>query len=75
MINLRETVEYKKYGYQIVTCPVCGEETLNSFWICEHCNWEYDNTIDEDSFSDVNQDTIKNYRIKYEESKLNGESI
>ena len=29
-INLRETVEYKEHGFKIVTCPICGEETLDS---------------------------------------------
>ena len=30
MINLRETIEYKEYDYKIVTCPICGKETLNN---------------------------------------------
>ena len=62
MINLKETVEYKEYGFNIVKCPVCGHDTLDNFWICEHCGWEYDGTKSEDEFSEANDGTIKEYK-------------
>lgn len=64
-MNLRETAEYKEHGFKIVTCPVCGNETLDMHWICEHCGWEYDNTRSEDEYSAANSSTIKEYREKY----------
>ena len=64
-MNLRETAEYKEHGFKIVTCPVCGNETLDMYWICEHCGWEYDNTRSEDEYSAANSNTIKEYREKY----------
>ena len=39
MENLRETVEYKEFGYSVITCPVCGKETLNNHYICPDCGW------------------------------------
>ena len=27
---------------------------LDSFWICEHCEWEYDGITEEDEPSDAN---------------------
>lgn len=64
-MNLRETAEYKEHGFKIVTCPVCGNETLDMYWICRHCGWEYDYTKFEDQYSNVNKGTIKEYREKY----------
>lgn len=72
MVNLRETIEYKEYGYSIVTCPVCGKETLDNYWICEHCGWEYDNTVTNDNYSFANQCTLEYYKSKYQEGKLDG---
>jgi ribosomal protein L37AE/L43A len=65
MTNLKETIEYKDYGYNIVTCPICGKETLDNYWICEHCNWEYDGTKFDEEYSSVNNATIKEYRDRY----------
>lgn len=62
MIDLRETEEYKEYGFQIVPCPVCGHEMLNNYHICRRCYWEYDGVIDEDEYSDVNRATVRQYR-------------
>lgn len=64
-MNLKETAEYKEHGFKIVTCPVCGNETLDMYWICEHRGWEYDYTKSEDEYSDANGSTIKEYRKKY----------
>lgn len=65
MIDIRETIEYKEYGYNIVTCPICGHETLDNYWICEHCGWEYDNTCCKDDYSIVNQCTIEEYQNRH----------
>lgn len=61
-INLRETVEYKECGFQLVKCPVCGNETLDSYFICPCCNWEYDGKTQEDDYSSANGMTVKEYR-------------
>ena len=44
--DLRATQEYREMGFQIVKCPVCGKETLDDYFICPNCGWEYDGTTD-----------------------------
>ena len=39
-MDLKENDELKKYGFQVVNCPVCGRETLDSHWVCDYCGWE-----------------------------------
>ena len=56
--------EYKKQGYQIVDCPVCGQKTLDMYWICPKCGWEYD-TSAEDDYSSANGKTLREYRMAY----------
>ena len=46
MSDLRSTPDYATGLYSIVRCPVCGEETMDFFWVCENCYWEYDGTTD-----------------------------
>ena len=60
--QLMETREYKECGFHIVKCPVCGKDTLDNYWVCDHCGWEYDNTTNETMYSDANNTTIKEYR-------------
>lgn len=62
MENLRETVEYKEFGFSVITCPVCGKETLNNHYICPHCGWEYDGIHGEDTYSPANATTIREYK-------------
>ena len=64
-MDLKNTDEYKKLGYSIVDCPICGEETLDSHWICENCGWEYDGVTAENDYSSANKSTVKNYRTEY----------
>lgn len=64
-MNIRNTIEYKSGDFHIVTCPICGNETLDMYWICECCGWEYDYTADEDEESISNGMTIKEYRAEY----------
>ena len=52
-MDLKETDEFKEYGFQVVNCPVCGRETLDSHWVCDYCGWEYDGIFDEDSYSSL----------------------
>lgn len=60
--DLRSTQEYRELGFQIVNCPVCGEETLDSHWICQYCGWEYDGTKEGNTYSSCNKATIADYR-------------
>ena len=64
-MNIRETIEYKEFGFNVVKCPICGEETLDNNFICPHCEWEYDGTIDENVVSISNQSTIKEFRESF----------
>ena len=63
--QLMETKEYKEYGFHIVKCPICGEDTLDNYWVCDHCGWEYDGTTKEEEFSEVNNSTIEHYKEKF----------
>lgn len=66
-MNIRESKEYLEFGYKIVKCPVCGNETLDNHFICPTCNWEYDGTFLPYIPSKVNEGlTIKEYREKHD---------
>lgn len=60
--DLRATQEYREMGFQIVNCPVCGKETLDDYFICPNCGWEYDGTTSENEYSSCNKATIADYR-------------
>lgn len=64
-IEPRDTVEYQKYNFPIVTCPVCGSETLGMYWICDRCGWEQDGTEEDGEFSDANGMTLEEYKQKW----------
>lgn len=49
-------------GYQLTTCPVCGNETFDDYFICPHCGWENDGTVNLEEFSTVNNSSIKEYK-------------
>ena len=57
-MNIRETEEYKSGLFEIVTCPVCGNETLDMYYICPNCDWEYDGVFDDDDYSSANHSTL-----------------
>lgn len=54
--------EHVDKGYKIITCPVCSNETFDDYFICPHCEWEYDNIVDENIYSTTNKSTIKDFR-------------
>ena len=58
----RTTEEYREFGYKIVNCPVCGKETLDDYFICPTCGWEYDGVTDDNEYSDCNGATPAEYR-------------
>lgn len=57
--------EYEKLGYRVVDCPICGHRTLDMYWICPRCRWEYDGTAEE-QHSSANGNTPRDYRKAYE---------
>ena len=61
-MDLRDKYGVNKNLYKEVICPVCGQVTLDSFWICDNCNWEYDDTIDENEYSDANEHSFRKFR-------------
>lgn len=63
--ELKETEEFKKYGYTIVKCPICGQPTLDMFWICDRCGWEFDGAVFPDQYSSANGCTVRDYTNKY----------
>ena len=64
-MDLKETVEYKDFGFNEVICPICGNKTLDNHYICPYCGWEYDefNLLEED-YSQCNKSTLRDYRNK-----------
>ena len=65
--NLVNTEEYQKYGFSIVDCPICGRKTLDMFWICSGCGWEYDIFINYEANEEslCNGCTPDEYRRQY----------
>lgn len=61
--DLRKTAEYTECGFQIVKCPVCGSDTLDNFYICPHCGWEYDGTRGGE-YSSANKCTADEYAAR-----------
>lgn len=52
-------------GRRIISCPICGNETFNDWFICPHCNWEAEILHSEDEYSPANKSTIAKYRREY----------
>lgn len=71
---LKQTPEFKEFGYTIVRCPICGKPTLDTCWLCSNCGWEYDMcaTINE-QYSYPNGSTVNEYRNNFQKKlKLEG---
>ena len=65
--HLKNTPEYRSGMFRIVSCPVCGHPTLDMYWICAHCGWEYDNELQtEDEESPCNGMSLREYRELYQ---------
>ena len=62
--DLRTTKEYRELGFKIVKCPISGRKTLDDYFICPNCGWEYDGITEEDVYSSCNRTTIADYRKK-----------
>ena len=62
--HLRNTPEFRSGMFHIVDCPVCGMKTMDMYWICAHCGWEYDSTTEDDE-PDANGMTLAEYRELY----------
>ena len=53
-------------SYKFTICPVCGCLTLNGYYICDICGWEYDGTVMERERSIFNSNlSVKSYRKKF----------
>lgn len=63
--ELKKTDEFRKYGSTIVKCPICGEPTLDRFWVCDNCGWEFDGAMFPDQYSSANGCTVGDYINKY----------
>lgn len=65
--KLANTEEYQKCGFNIVDCPICGRKTLDMFWVCSGCGWEYDIFIkyEANEESHCNGCTPDEYRRQY----------
>ena len=65
--NLVNTEEYKNHGFSIVDCPICGRKTLDMFWVCLGCGWEYDIFINYEANEEslCNGCTPDEYRRQY----------
>ena len=60
--DLRATREYRELGFKIVNCPICGKETLDDYFICPTCGWEYNGNAQENEYSSCNKATATDYR-------------
>lgn len=47
--QLMKTDEFTNFDYRLVKCPVCKKDTLDNYYICPTCGWEYDPLCESDS--------------------------
>lgn len=66
-IDPRDAIEYQEDQFPIVTCPICGDETLGMGWVCPRCGWEQDGIEEDSDFSGANGMTVEVYRKIYRE--------
>jgi rubredoxin len=50
--------------YTVILCPVCGHKTLDNYYICKKCGWEYD-SLPPWHYSAANGATLEEYRLRY----------
>lgn len=59
----RECNLHQDSYYKYAICPVCGCLTLNGYYVCDICGWEFDGTLMEKEKSTANNHlSIKKYR-------------
>ena len=64
-MDLRDKYGLNKNLYSEVICPVCGQITLDTYWICENCFWECDDpNISDSEESGPNGCTVLEYKEK-----------
>ena len=66
--ELVNSTEHTEDGFSIIDCPICGHKTMDMYWICSGCGWEYDIFIDyenDEEFSDCNGTTLGEYKNAY----------
>lgn len=49
--QLLNSDEVKLHGYKLVKCQACKSPTLDNYYICPTCGWEYDPVCTRDHFS------------------------
>lgn len=57
----------------LVPCPCCGYRTIETrgqYDICGICKWEDDGSSSPDFYSSANRTTLKEARLRFEESKF-----
>lgn len=64
-MNIKTSREYLEFGFNIVRCPACGQETLDNHFLCPYCNWEYDGDIDENTPSASNSGFTPHEYLEY----------
>ena len=74
LIDIRKTKEFLEYGFKIVYCPICKNETLDDFFICQNCGWEYDGTTEDHDYSSANKSMVSEYRAQYKKSNKESNS-
>ncbi len=68
MEDVRNTPEFKEYEYSLVMCPVCGHLTLDNYYVCDTCGWEYDGSKGNE-YSSANGTSAEAYRKRMEKSE------
>lgn len=63
--NIGDICNHGDYDYKVIKCPCCGAKTLDSWWICDVCSWEYDGVESDSEYSHANNSTLIEYRNRY----------
>ena len=45
--------------------PGCGEDAIPEDWTCDRCDWQYDGTSEDSTFSELNGMTLGEYKQKW----------
>lgn len=48
--QLLNSDEVKIHGYKVVKCQACRNPTLDNYYVCPTCGWEYDPFCTSDIF-------------------------